>query len=441
VLRLTFDADKLNALQPLMLEQRHCGEDGTVAEGFSSALHIDWIDVALFPQKVGFLIIRLRLDDDVLSADRFKEILFHLRTIHPQVIGWPLAQWRTIRGGDVSFRSVDLVDFLLQGFTDADEPMHAKLAEYLAALEQAPNHRRYSDTTAGQVYGELFRQYSNARLEGDDAAHCSASAASPAEQADALFDSPTIQLFYELASCSDADTEDYRPHPHAVEKLLADSYIALWSNWQGLALHDNVIFLGTADTPFVRRSLPHNVSSDYFHLYLLSLYQKFRLSFFAGELMRRDTDLHTNIEQARSLWERFLLFRNRNWFAEVTLKPQGMHLYQRFHQGLGVRALFDSTAQSVNDLQVYYERKAELDMQEATRQLQQSTKESTEVIATVQKRVEWLEVLIVSIYFVELAHVIVPRIPLLQHYEWQSILGGAVLGMVTGLAILRPWRH
>src|SRR5688572_22208410 len=108
-----------------------------------------------------------------------------------------------------------------------------------------------------------------------------------------------------------------------------------------MALHDNVLFLGTVTTRFTQGAFAHNVEYDYFHLYLLTLYQKMRLSWLSGELMRRGADLHTQLSEARALWDAFVMFRNHYWFAEVTLKPQGTELYRRVQRGLDVLSVYE----------------------------------------------------------------------------------------------------
>jgi hypothetical protein len=65
-------------------------------------------------------------------------------------------------------------------------------------------------------------------------------------------------------------------------------------------LHDNVVLLGTRQSRFTRHNLAPNLESDYFHLYLLTSYQKMRLSLLSGELMRAGANLHSNLREARS---------------------------------------------------------------------------------------------------------------------------------------------
>jgi hypothetical protein len=126
-----------------------------------------------------------------------------------------------------------------------------------------------------------------------------------------------------------------------------------------MALHDNVVFFGTRKSRFTLHDLAHNIESDYFHLYLLTSYQKMRLSLLSGELMRAGATLHSNLREARALSDTFVMFRNHYWFSQVTLKPQGIELYRRFQQGLDVCSLYDAISAEVKGLQEYYEGKAQ----------------------------------------------------------------------------------
>jgi hypothetical protein len=152
---------------------------------------------------------------------------------------------------------------------------------------------------------------------------------------------------------------DERPHPKGVAAILKEGHVALHANWEGMALHDNVVFLGVYPSRFTLQSLAANVEGDYFSLYLLVLDQKMRLSFLAGELMRHGRDLHRNLDEARALWNAFVTFRNHYWLPEASARVQGNELYRRFQQGLDVRSLYESVGDHVRDLQEYYEAKAE----------------------------------------------------------------------------------
>jgi hypothetical protein len=131
--------------------------------------------------------------------------------------------------------------------------------------------------------------------------------------------------------------------------------LALWRCWQGMALKESVVFLGTEDLPFNRRALPANIEHEYLPLYLYTLYQKLQLFDFSCELMHKVAHAGGNVRGVRALLERIITFRSRYWFNEVTRKPQGGELYRTFHQGMEVPALYQMVTGSVKEVKEYYE--------------------------------------------------------------------------------------
>jgi hypothetical protein len=357
VVRLRYAGEHRDALQPLRLVWELRDAQGAIIEQLDppAPLCIDWIDVLFFPQGVGFLLLKLHLDESTIPVKRLNEILYHLRLVLPPRVGWQMADWqRTRPDAPLTFSSRDLVDYLLQGLTSASdrltyETIDALRTAHLNAPSRVP---RYTSTEPGQVYGQSLRLYSYACLDNT-------SAAGDTAQTDPPFEHPAQRALYELATCTATDDPDYIPHQRGLAQLIDQSYIALWDNWQGMALHDNVVFLVNRPTGFTQGALAHNVESDYLHLYLLTLYQKVRLNWLSGELLRHSADLHHNLSEARALWDAHMMFRNHYWFTEVTFRPQGITLYKQFQQGLGSLALYAALSSEVQDLQAYYEQKVE----------------------------------------------------------------------------------
>lgn len=351
VLRLTLPSDFLDPWRRLRLRY----ERGS--ERFEADTVIDWVDVLLFPQCIGLLALKVRPEEADLSADRLNDFLWYVRLVHPPKVDWTMAEWEWVRDGrTVRFQNRDLVDFLLQGLTDGGPPtLRADLTEFLKDVGSLPPGTRYTDTPEGQVYGQVFHLYVYACLSGAPSADPDGGGPAGA----GLWASPAERVLYELATVTKTDDPDYRPHPEQVAQLRQRHAIRLWSNWQGMALQDNVVFLGLWDSRFTRYGLPHNVESDYFHLYLFTLFQKVRLSLMFGELIRWGTDLGRNLREARRLWDAFMEFQNHYWFTEVTRKPQGVELYRRFQEGLGAGPLYEEIWEEVRELRDHYERKFE----------------------------------------------------------------------------------
>lgn len=353
VLHFTLRAHSLRALAAARLEFTREDEAGRVIDSFAASLRIEWVDVYLFPQRVGFLAIKLRQGGVGVTTEHLFDLLHHLRMVHPPVVGWQLARWRRESNGSARvWGGRDLVDYLLQGLAREQRPLHPTLDAYLDALAQEPLRWRYTSSADGQVYGQSFYLYSFVCLAGQPSA---ASHEAPTDQPGQLFTSETERVLYELATCTLTSHDEYVPADIGVRRLLQQGRIAIWANWQALALHSNVVFLARGATPFTRGPLAHNVESDYFVLYLLALYQRSRLSRLAGELVRQSGGMHLNLREARRLGEEFTMFRNRYWYSEVTQKPQGKEIYDRFQQGLDVARLYQRVSDEVRALEQYYE--------------------------------------------------------------------------------------
>lgn len=327
--------------------------DGTEAALFSFSLC--WVDALIFPQGVGLLALKVALAEDAATIARISEFLYWLRMIQPPTISWNLPKWSAELAGAPRFEARDVIDFLLRDLADAarrpGEPAIAIRSPLLDAT--IPSFTR---TEAGQVYGQNASLYTFARF-----ANAPAPAVSSPDQAkqNQAFDSPADMALYELATCTDTSDANYQPFPDYAQRLREDGRIALWANWQALALRDNAAFLGVHPSGFVSGTLPHNIENDDLHLYLLAMYQKLRLSWLRDDLMRREVALHRNVKEARRLWTAFTLFRNRFWFHEVTRSAQSNEIYERFRRGMDVQAFFAEVSHEVVELQGYFERQAE----------------------------------------------------------------------------------
>lgn len=476
MLRLSYNSDQLRSLIPLTLNfNRKKPAEGE--EAFSAPVRLCWIDVALLPQHIGFLFLKVQLDEERPTVTRLTDLLYYLRQVHKPTLDWQLAKWKhSTSEEEYEFDSRDLVDFLLSGFTEAEADLSATPISFSAWLKTADSVERYSSTERGQIYGESFRIYTYACLDDPPPADAAAPKKNQPTATNGnkqLFESDVQQTLYELATGMNITDQnhDYMPHNIGLRQTMRRGRIALWQNWEGMALHDNVVFLGARPTPFTCYGLAHNVESDYFHLYLLTLYQKLRLSTFSGELMRRGEDLYQNIKEAGELWYKFTMFRNHYWFPEVTFKPQGTELYKRFQQGLNILSLYEGVSKEVGELQLYYDRKAEHEIAEGTRELQQemgknveatrntadrqlaltqAMKENVEatnklqsdmtnqikIVANIQMKIEVLEIFIVGFYFAELTHLIISYFEKDYHIAigWAIVLTlgvGAVAGLIT----------
>src|SRR5262249_13381409 len=142
------------------LELERKGRDGAVIDRFSARFSIEWVDVALFPQGVGFLAIKLRINEEGLTVGHVREFQSCVRIVHPPKVGWTLASWiGTGQGTSFKFNSRDLVDYLLQGFTGPSAPIETNLLRYLERLVQSDLPVRYTESALGRTYGQSFNMF------------------------------------------------------------------------------------------------------------------------------------------------------------------------------------------------------------------------------------------------------------------------------------------
>lgn len=345
VLRLTLTEAQMAALRPTRIEFARSDGTGQVVEEFTADFTLDWIDVVLFPQEVGLLLLAVRLPSTGLTVGQLNEFHYYLRPVHAPTVDRMLASWAGGPPGSRWVRTAEqLVNGLLNGLAATGA---ARVTGPSVSILEGSQHVGYSGTPIGEVYGQAFRLYMYACLAERQ----------PLGEGEAT-GTIVAQTLYELSTVTDMGHPDYRPDVTYYHRLLEEQRIALWANWQGLTLHDNVTLLGLQPGPFTEDALRRNASGDYFHLFLLTEYQRMRLNLFRGDLIRRTSGLHRNLRDARRLWDDFTFFRNRYWLGEVTRGFQGEELYRHFQRRANLPALFAEVSREVEALREHYERKA-----------------------------------------------------------------------------------
>jgi hypothetical protein len=345
VLRLTYNQKLVSSIRNIeILPLPVNGVSGEEA----LPLRLEWVDALLFPTGVGFIMTKVVLSEDSPQLSRLIDLNYYLRTVHPPFTDWKLPELRVGRMA-YTVKMRDLMDFLIQGMT-GDHAIIPNLTQFIDHLRQS-QPRRYSEGEAGQVYGERCHFFSYASVDMKDD-----------ETTEALrgnFASVTDRVLFETASSipigDSINNPVWVPALAQVSQLREQNQIAIWQIWRGMALKDSVVFLGTEDVNFNRVNLPHNVEYDYLPLYLYSLYQKYQLFVFADELMRKGAYVAQHLQEVRDLMDRFMDFRNRYWFNEVTRKPLGGDIYRKFQQGLESQFLYEMVSSQVKDLKEYYE--------------------------------------------------------------------------------------
>jgi hypothetical protein len=306
---------------------------------------LDWIDALLFPSGVGFLLLKFRLR---AAQPRLAQLIDLNRAM--QLVHSPSASRKAPRlsfdaGGPPSSLR-ELLNHLTQGLAGA-EPWDQQFHPLGIAAAKTP----YTDTEVGFAYGERCHLLSYGCVELADR--------TPTALPAGVFASGEDRMLFEFGAGIGLNrtVEDpmWVPSPEQAERVRRENRLAMWRCWQALALKESCVFLGTEALPFTTRSLPHTIEHDYLPLYLYTLHQKFQLMIFANDLMREVAQVDSHLQGARSLLHRFVAFRNRFWFSEVTRKPQGGELYRLMQQSMDVPGFYQMALASVKDAKEYYE--------------------------------------------------------------------------------------
>jgi hypothetical protein len=350
-LRLTYDQSHLSpTCADFAIFAQYPPNDGETSAGLSARL--EWIDCMLFSSGIGFLLLKVRLNGTTPKLSQLIDLNYYLRAVHPPTIPWTLPTIR-FEGEPTHITLREFLDYLTQGMTEPGELITAELGDFVDDL-RVSNRNRMTDTEFGQVFGERCQIFSYACIDIDQAGKN--------EVATGPFRTGVDRVLYEFASCiplgDSVSNAMWIPSEESVEGL-ASNKISAWRSWQGMAFRESVVFLATEDIPFNKQNFPDNLESDYVPLYVYTLYQKFQLFMFSSDLMRKGADIEQNLHEVRALVERFVVFRSRYWFNEITRKAMGGELYQKFQTGLGVTSLYQLVCGEIRDMEDYYERRNE----------------------------------------------------------------------------------
>jgi hypothetical protein len=338
ILRLTLRPAYLESLIGFTVNQERPTSDSHAREvsgGF------DWIDAVLFPSGVGFLLLKFRLRDAQPRLAQLIELNQTIQLVHPSSASRPLPRLLFDTGGP-AWQVRDLLNYLTQGLVGGSQ---------FHPLGTATRQIPYTESEAGRGYGEHCQLLSYACVHLADRP--------PAALPPGVFASGEDRMLFEYATGiglnQSVENPMWVPSAEQADRVRRDNRLAMWRCWQALALKESCVFLGTEDLPFTARSLPHTIEHDYLPLYLYTLHQKFQLMIFANDLMREVAQVDSHLRGARSLLRRFVAFRNRFWFSEVTRKPQGGELYRLMQHSLDVPVLYQMALASVKEAKEYYE--------------------------------------------------------------------------------------
>ena len=295
----------------------------------------------IFPNGIGFLDLELVLMSGVVAADDLRDFLETARWIHPKNYrdnppGWQPPQTRC---GLTDART--LLDYLTDGLTSETQGLHGSFCDYVK--DKRPR-ARYTSSEEGQR-AAIFRYFLYACVNAE-----------PDTDVLGLSGTTTESILYELANPQARRSHpDYTPHSKAVKRFQRKNHIALWSCWEGAATADAVVLLGTRSEGFATSSLPIVTFADYFPAYVLTRYQHERLIDLAKGVQQSSHRLRENRGKALTVWNDFLIFRNRYWFVEAATTTQGNFLYHRFQKACGLPETFNSLSSELAEIREHYE--------------------------------------------------------------------------------------
>jgi hypothetical protein len=341
VLRLTCRPELARALGDFAcVSVDHQGQPGQEVEA-----RFQWVDALLFPCGMGFLLLKAVLAGERPGLGDLIQIERDVRLVHPPHASAPLPRLRFHASGE-ELTVPALLDYLTQGLVGDWAVPGEDRALFPAPSRKGPS---YVESDAGRAYGERCRVLSYACIDLEKAD----------DQSPGTFNTAGERLLFELAAGiglgESAHNPMWVPAPEQAQRYNRENRIAFWRCWSAMVLKESFVFLATEDLPFTRRSLPRRVENEHLPLYLYVLYQKMQLFAFSTELMREVAYSTGQLHAARALAERFIAFRSRYWFNEVTIKPQGSDLYKALQQGLDVLTLYNLVTSSTREIKDHYE--------------------------------------------------------------------------------------
>jgi hypothetical protein len=194
------------------------------------------------------------------------------------------------------------------------------------------------------------------------------------------------------------------------------------------------------------------VRDKYFIPYLVALLQRLILARADAEaaatVRSLDRDQADFAEKLRSLREELLNFAVSGDFHVVSSREAVNRFYVLARQGLRVPEALSAVRRALADLdsarqvqqQMTLARGLDANVRTLT-QIQTQLDHNIHTVASVQIKVEWLEVFFVSFYAAELSHMIAELFGFDHHYTAVATLAWAVGGGMLALFSLKLWQH
>lgn len=320
IVHLTLNEDILNSISKFEIYDSKKTD--------SLRANFEWIDLVLFSQGIGFILLKTKLDKSNNNISNLFELNDKFSIIEKPFLDFVLPNLR-IKSKTELINTKLLLKFLLE------EVLKEKSMEYL-------------NNETASIYGEHFYLYSYGSISIDE----TDTEADPDYLKNRLYEYATNAKFGSSVTkeCTSVPSDNWK------EEVLKNR-ISLWSNWSGVALKKQIVFLANTNDVFTQNYLPNNLEYDYLSMYVLALYQKIRLYNYNENIIRNELKVRDRYKAILKLHESFVEFKNYFWFYEITKKPQGIYLFDKISKALDTKPSFELVSSEIKELSSYYETK------------------------------------------------------------------------------------
>jgi hypothetical protein len=311
-------------LQPMSNDK---APDGEVFKG-----SISWIDVYLFHDKMGILVINI--NPECPSLHQLADFLRTARMVLPPYVGFNLPRLSLANFPfEQNINSMnDLINYLLKPMID---PLSIG----------GKNGNDYTKTPIGKEEGERCWTFTYAQVCDDEHIGNNKTEIPELEMRDLWL--------YEIGTVTPI-RDGYIPANEHIAKIINENRMSVWDSWRGIALRDTITFLEFSDSTKTDKTFFfNNATKDYFFLYIYCLYQKVELLKLQNNLIEAG-EISDKKERLHGLLGQLVEFRNHFWFAEVTRKALGGELYRKYQHGLETPILYEYVSSEIHDLYAYF---------------------------------------------------------------------------------------
>jgi hypothetical protein len=413
VMRLTLRSEKLEHYESLEIDIA-CSAKQNKRPPEWVPLRMSWVDLLLFPQGIGFLVMRV---DHDLSWDHDTRRRFsrEVKKVWAPKINLPSALLR-LKGEPV--RWTNILEYMLSPAVhrrgDKGEALLSPNRERSGTIDDA-----YLLYTTSETAQSLGTNFTFVHVVFDEAR---APSSSPEHTSDGR---PRLDSLIELITGEQLSDQDWAISETKLNELSSKNNFSYWGSWDALAWWGSLA-VSAQRSDFMQETWHGNWSRDYLHVILITLFQRTRMLKFLDELDRGGSDLEKERARARDLAGSVREFHNDFWFNSITVAPLGGALYRHLQQSYELADMFAAVQQEMKLVDDYLVRHDHEEQAAATERLTR-----TVTIITVTAPVLTFVLALASEQLVIKSHWFVSRA------WWQVALGSVVVVLLSGFVLYR----